>query len=63
VRRIVLFAALIATAFGSLSAGWWLRGHMAIDDCLDAGGRWEYAGSYCVGAPFEDAPSSDQGAG
>jgi len=62
-RRITLLVAFVATALASLSPGWWLRGHMAIDDCLDAGGRWEYYRAYCVGAPFDRASKSDRSAG
>jgi len=42
---------LLATAIAGY-AGWVLRGHSDIDACLDAGGRWEERGGYCVGAVF-----------
>lgn len=48
--RIVLLLVLMAGA--GLAAGWWLRERLAIDSCLDAGGRWEYRDSYCVGAVY-----------
>lgn len=30
--------------------GWFSRGFLAIDRCLDQGGRWESRGDYCDGA-------------
>jgi len=44
----LLVVALIAGAF----LGWWLREQRDIDACLDAGGRWETPGGYCLGAKF-----------
>jgi len=48
--RICFFA--IVAAILAFCAGWWLRGQSAIDSCLDAGGRWEVLGGYCVGAIY-----------
>jgi hypothetical protein len=48
-----LIPAVLLTAAVSGAAGWWLRGQSDIDACLDAGGRWEERGSYCVGAVFD----------
>jgi hypothetical protein len=36
----------------ALLAGWWFREQAAIDACLDAGGRWETRGGYCLGAIY-----------
>lgn len=46
--RLTLSLLLAATlgAWGGCSAAQF----MAIDSCLDAGGRWEERGSYCFGA-------------
>ena len=46
-RRAVVGAALLILG---LVGGWSLRGFMAVDSCLDAGGAWEEQGGYCVGA-------------
>ena len=47
-RRAAAGAALLVLG---LLGGWWLRGCLAVDSCLDAGGAWEDRGGYCVGAP------------
>lgn len=47
-----LVSVILLTAVIAGYAGWWLRGQSDIDACLDAGGRWEERGSYCVGAVF-----------
>ena len=39
-----------ASLLAAAAAGWFLRGELAIDACLDRGGRWERAGGFCVGA-------------
>ena len=44
----------IILAVSALAAGWWLRGQLAIDRCLDNGGRWEKRGGYCEGARSAD---------
>ena len=43
-------AAAAALLIAGLVGGWALRGFMAVDSCLDAGGAWEERGGYCVGA-------------
>ena len=48
VKRKLLIAVLLAL---SAWLGWWARGFLAVDSCLDAGGRWEYRGGFCEGAP------------
>jgi hypothetical protein len=45
---------LIAVAIVSLTFGYWLRGFMAIDSCLDAGGRWNYERGFCERLIHED---------
>ena len=47
-RRIIIAATLAAILGGG--AGWAARGFLAVDACLDAGGRWEARGGYCDGA-------------
>ena len=42
---------LVALLTAGLAAGWWLRGCIAVDACLDAGGTWQEGGSYCEGVP------------
>ena len=44
IKKILLIAAVVAFVLG----GWWLRGQLAIDSCLDNGGRWDYEASVCV---------------
>ena len=46
-RSAALGAALLILG---LIGGWALRGFMAVDSCLDAGGAWEERGGYCAGA-------------
>ena len=43
---------LVIALIGGALLGWWLREQRDIDACLDAGGRWETPGGYCVGAKF-----------
>ena len=50
-RKVAALFLLVAFVAGTYF-GWWVRGHSDIDACVDAGGRWEYRGSYCVGAKF-----------
>lgn len=45
--RLAYVIALVAIA--SASAGWWARDFIAIDTCLDAGGRWETRGGFSDG--------------
>lgn len=40
---------LIALTVGIL-IGWFIKGYVDSDSCLDAGGRWERSGGYCYGA-------------
>jgi hypothetical protein len=47
-KRRLLVVALLAAALGGV-AGWEVRSFLAIDSCLDAGGRWEYQGDHCEG--------------
>jgi hypothetical protein len=47
-----LGAGLVVGLLAGLAFGWWVRGQSDVDACLDAGGRWEGRGSYCVGAQF-----------
>ena len=49
-KRVI--SAIFITALVAGFAGWWLEGQSDIDACLDAGGRWEKQGSYCVGSVF-----------
>ena len=30
--------------------GYWLKGQLKIDSCLDLGGKWNYENSSCEGA-------------
>jgi len=46
-RRLILVAS-IAGALG-LWAGWELQTFIAIDGCLDAGGRYDYQRGLCEG--------------
>jgi hypothetical protein len=48
--RLRLLIAFIALALVSAWIGWTLRGFIAVDACLDAGGRWQGSGQYCQGA-------------
>jgi hypothetical protein len=51
-RRKFVVAAMVA--LGAL-LGWWARGFLAVDACLDVGGRWEQRGGFCDGArPVQD---------
>jgi hypothetical protein len=44
-RRIIAAVAILT----ALYLGWWARGFVDIDSCLDAGGAWVYEGGYCRG--------------
>jgi len=46
-KRKLIVAAVVV---GAVWFGWWAKGFLDIDSCLDAGGRWEYNGGYCEGA-------------
>lgn len=37
---------LVVVAF-VIAAGFWLKGCLAIDGCLDSGGRWNYDTKTC----------------
>jgi hypothetical protein len=45
-RNVVLLFALLATVIASLI---WLKRFLAVDSCLDRGGRWNYELSTCEG--------------
>lgn len=55
--RVVVIA-IVALLVG-LGIGWTVRGYLAIDACLDAGGGWQIAGGYCTGVDRERAGPSD----
>ena len=46
VRRTLLMIAVLSVG---IIIGWQVNNWLAIDSCLDAGGAWEYRGSYCYG--------------
>jgi hypothetical protein len=46
-RNIAILAGAITVAVASAAFGYWLRGFMAEDGCLDAGGRWNHAYNFC----------------
>jgi hypothetical protein len=50
-QSLLVIMTLFVAAIG-LSIGWWLRGLSDQDACLDAGGKWEDRGSYCLAAKF-----------
>lgn len=52
-RRAVVWVSIAI----ALCVGWWARGFMAVDACLDAGGRWEARGGFCDGAHSEELDS------
>ena len=45
-RRVIILGVLIFV----LLAAWWMNHQIAIDRCLDAGGRWNYDDDSCEGA-------------
>jgi hypothetical protein len=47
IRRPVALALCLGFAAAGIIFGYWLRGFMAIDGCLDAGGRWNYQYNFC----------------
>jgi hypothetical protein len=48
-KKFVLIALLVGAA--AVAIAWpWLRNEIAIDSCLDAGGRWNYDEKRCEGA-------------
>ena len=49
----MLIVALIALAIG-LAAGWMLREHKAINDCLRSEGKWLPRSAVCSGSPYGD---------
>ena len=51
VRKKTIAVAVIG-AIAAAYLGWWLREQRDIDACLDAGGRWETPGGYCINAVF-----------
>lgn len=44
-RRVIVLLVLVLVSF----MGWWLKQQIAIDRCLDAGGRWNYDDGFCEG--------------
>ena len=46
-RNAIIWIALVAVA--CLWLGWKAGWFMALDACKDAGGAWEFRGSYCYG--------------
>lgn len=44
VKRIALWFLLL---IGAAMFGYWFHGFIAIDSCLDLGGRWNYDRGYC----------------
>jgi hypothetical protein len=48
-RSAMIYLFLIAVG---LALGWWIRGNVAQDTCLDAGGKWVTGGGYCHGTQF-----------
>jgi hypothetical protein len=54
-RRIILISGIAVVL--SAYAGWWAKGFLVIDACLDSGGRWQGNGGYCQTAinPIEIA--------
>jgi hypothetical protein len=48
-RSAIIYISLIAVG---LALGWWIRGNVAQDACLDAGGKWTSHGGYCYGTKF-----------
>ena len=44
-RRGVVLVVLVLALF----MGWWMKQQIAIDRCLDAGGRWNYDDGFCEG--------------
>ena len=45
-KRALMIAAVLAVG---IIVGWKAHAFLDIDSCLDAGGAWEYRGSYCHG--------------
>ena len=42
-----LAVALVSVAIASCLAGYWFSGFMAVDTCLDNGGRWVESADAC----------------
>jgi len=42
--RVILFVSIVMLV---VTAGFWLKRQLAIDTCLDGGGRWNYSLSQC----------------
>jgi hypothetical protein len=48
-KKVTVFALIVVIA--AVVAAWpWLHKEVAIDKCLDAGGRWNYEAGECEGA-------------
>ena len=43
-RKLAVGAVIVALV---LAAGLWLKREIAIDSCLDLGGRWDYQADVC----------------
>ncbi|RLE26702.1 MAG: hypothetical protein DRJ61_07660 [Acidobacteria bacterium] len=55
--RTVVLVALVAVAVFLVAR--WTRMQLAIDSCLDRGGRWDYEQGVCVDPrPYSDEPST-----
>lgn len=56
-RGIIRIVAVVLLAIGALAAWSWLAGEVAIDRCLDAGGRWNAATRGCEGGGRATGPA------
>jgi hypothetical protein len=43
-KKTILTTVLVVAV---LAFSWWAKGQLAIDSCLDSGGRWNYEKSVC----------------
>ena len=50
-RTKTVLLIVVAVSIGAY-LGWWFKEQRGIDACLDAGGRWEKQGGYCIYAVF-----------
>jgi len=46
-KKARLALALVSVALASFLVGYWLSGFMAVDTCLDNGGRWVESADAC----------------
>jgi hypothetical protein len=49
VKRIAVCALVLGLG---LLAGWWLRGELAVDACLDSGGKSLPGAGHCIGSKY-----------